>query len=596
MDSIFGNIEQILNNTTPQAPWRKVERVGQAGGFSSQHKPAMCEYEGKLFLTWANVTDNSFMWTTFDESDAGWQPIPGWCVLDGKKQAHTSALVVFNKVLYAIIPWQATDPTLNPQSGCDFLRYDGTTFNQCCTNTIPGPFSDNNEINEQSTSNPSLYVRDGKVRLMFLAAGDGRSVLETHSTMGASPPWARSHLKGLDESGNSGISAISSPEGDRSWICFKTHDGSSNLICHWEEEKISWSGNIVMGSGIHFITKNEAALSYFNTWVYAVWNVVDQTISISALSIPGTHDSCSSAWHDLPSPLNGWIRCQDMSITQQLNAGIRYFDIRASYKNIPARNRGEQVPLTAVHGDYVLGLSIEDVLGFFYAWLDTHPTEAVILQLKDDGKTTNSQYVSNDFYTLIQPNLAKYWLFAETIPTLDQIKGKIQLVRRVPVPNACRPKETFGIKVYNNWPQNAAGAINNPLINPGPIPASLWVEDNYTFDQNGSTALQEKKQNILDFLTKASGPLAPPTAPVWYIGYSSYVTDWNPFPPDSNFNYATENLGTVSMNQSLEEIINAKGGYNRPALVGTIVMNYPNWKSGTLIGSIIYTDSLNLST
>ncbi|KAH7207314.1 PLC-like phosphodiesterase [Fusarium oxysporum] len=326
--------------------------------------------------------------------------------------------------------------------------------------------------------------------------------------------------------------------------------------------------------------------------------LIDQNISISALSIPGTHDSCTSAWHDIPNPRNGMIRTQDMTITQQLNAGIRYFDIRASYKNIPARNRGEQVPLTAAHGDYVFPLSIEDVLGFFYTWLDTHPTEAVIVQLKADGGETKSQNVSNDFYTLIQSNLDKYWVVAETIPTLNQIKGKIQLVRRVPRPDACGPNEPFGINAFTNWPQNAAGAIDNPLINTTATPVSLWVEDNYSFDQNGPTALEKKKQNIADFLNKASDSSPQSGAPVWFIGYSSYVTDWNWSSgiPDSNFNYATENLGGTSMNQSLEEIINVKGGYKRHALVGTVVMDYPNWKSGTLIESIIYTNSLNLSS
>ncbi|KAL5594882.1 hypothetical protein FOVSG1_008571 [Fusarium oxysporum f. sp. vasinfectum] len=665
MDDIVSGLEHALTNTTPHAPWSQVEKVGQAGQFSTHHKPAMCEYKGKLFLTWATAADNTFSWTTFDESDDGWQSVPSWCVLKGKKQAHTSALVVFNKVLYAIIPWKATDSTISPQSGCDFLSYDGTTFNYCCswgptwcspitaiqhegvlhvvtyntydsdhfvwsyslpgTDTITGPFSDNIKINEQTTSNPALYVRDGSVRLMFLAAGTGRSVLETTLTMGDSPPWVRSDASGLNESGNSGISAISNPEGDRSWICFKTHDGSNNLICHWEKNKRSWSGNVPLGYGIPFITKNEAALCYFDTWVYAVWNtdngdnppifwsrrpikhmdpekwmgyLVDQNISISALSIPGTHDSCTSAWHDIPNPRNGMIRTQDMSITQQLNAGIRYFDIRASYKNIPARNRGQQVPLTAAHGDYVFPLSVEDVLGFFYTWLDTHPTEAVIVQLKADGGETKSQNVSNDFYTLIQSNLDKYWVVAETIPTLNQIKGKIQLVRRVPRPDACGPNEPFGINAFTNWPQNAAGAIDNPLINTTATPVSLWVEDNYSFDQNGPTALEKKKQNIADFLNKASDSSPQSGAPVWFIGYSSYVTDWNWSSgiPDSNFNYATENLGGTSMNQSLEEIINVKGGYKRHALVGTVVMDYPNWKSGTLIESIIYTNSLNLSS
>ncbi|KAF5962952.1 plc-like phosphodiesterase [Fusarium bulbicola] len=628
--------EQFIPATVAVAPWSEAKPIQlNPNNYGTDFKPAMCEFHGQPFLAWATAPSAwpaSFSYTTWLPSDDGWDSPSSTYIGLSRQQANTPVLVV-STMSYA---------------GCAIYSYDGSNFNFICDWDSRWSYnqSDNdhfiwaysevgttaitssagfsvNRIDQQTSSNPALLVRDGKVRLMFLSHNDDRTVLESTLAMGNAPTW--SDTVRLGESGNSGISATSSPTGHHAWICFKTHDGMRNLMCHWKEKKQAWTANIPLGPGPILDCRNEAALVYSKSWVYAVWIVyteghlmywsrrpiknldpeswmsclVNQNISIAALSIPGTHDSCTGAWHDVsPSLISNLVRCQDMSITQQLNAGIRYFDIRASYKNVPARNRGQQVPLVATHGKSVVSLLIEDVLGFFYAWLDTHQTEAFILQLKADGEETDSQCVSDDFYTLIQSNLAKYWVVAETTPTLDQIKGKIQLVRRVPVPNAWGPNKPFGINAYNNWPQDAAGAVNNPLINTGPTPPSLWVEDNYMFDDNESNALQKKKRYILDFLTRATAPLAAAATPVWYIEYSSYTTDFTvSYPvPDSNFNYATENLGGTSMNHSLEETIKSKGGCNRPKCVGTIVMDYPNWKSGTLIQSIIYTNSLNLRT
>ncbi|KAF5671932.1 plc-like phosphodiesterase [Fusarium denticulatum] len=560
---------EFNRTTVAAAPWSEAKPIQpNPNNYGTDFKPAMCEFHGKVFLIWATAPSPwpaSFYYTTWLPSDDGWDS-PSYEYLGlSRQQAYSPALVVFNDVLYAFVPWRSI-VTNNTDAGCAIYSYDGTKFN---------------------------FVCDWDSRWMGYNQSDNDHFIWAYSEVGTTTITSPAgfSINRIDQQTSSNPALL---------ICFKTHDGPGFILS----------------------CRNEAALVYSKSWVYAVWNVfteghlmywsrrpmkslnpeswmsclVNQNISISALSIPGTHDSCTSAWHGIPpSPLDSRVRCQDMSITQQLNAGIRYFDIRAGYLNVSARNKGDQCPLIAVHGEFPIGLFIKDALGFFYAWLDRHPTEAVILQLKADGKNTESQCVSDDFYTLVQSNLAKYWVVAETIPTLDQIKGKIQLVRRVPVPNAWGPNKPFGINAYNNWPQDAAGAVNNPLINSGPI-ASLWVEDNYSFDGYGYTALQKKKRYILDFLTRATAPLAAETAPVWYIGYSSYTTDLSLLHgvPDSNFNYATKNLDSTSMNHSLEEIIKSEGGYNRPKCVGTIVMDYPNWKSGTLIKSIIYTNSLEL--
>src|SRR5207302_8528829 len=45
--------------------------------------------------------------------------------------------------------------------------------------------------------------------------------------------------------------------------------------------------------------------------------------SIAGLSIPGTHDTGARF-----EPTPGTTKCQDLTVADQLSAGIRYFDIR----------------------------------------------------------------------------------------------------------------------------------------------------------------------------------------------------------------------------------------------------------------------------
>ncbi|KAG5768795.1 hypothetical protein H9Q72_003780 [Fusarium xylarioides] len=667
----------------PPVPWSQAEPLvpgpSIVNNVGTQFKPAMCEFQGKVFLAWATMpSDNSppsFSFTHWLPSDNGWTP-PTVVPLDTWKQCNTSTMVVFKGVLYLLVPYTSLNSS---DSACGIYRYNETTFeficnwfSQWCTAltaivhndilhvvgynqsdddhfvwTYSKPdttdigwisstmgFNGNLKINEQTSSNPALVFRDGHVRLMFLSHSDYRSVLEITLDMETQPPSWSSNVAVPGESGDSGISATSTPTGADAWICFKTHGGYNNLMCRWERKSNSWTSNQPMGDGMILWCENEAALLYSDSWVYAVWNsplhggsiywsrrpmkqtspqnwlgsLDDQSISIAALSIPGTHDSATSAWY---FPDLGLLRTQDMSITQQLNAGIRYLDLRLGYGHIQDTNGAEIKTFVAVHGNFTIDLTVQMIFTMLYEWLDAHPTEAIIAQMKADQDQVTSQTVSNSVNDLVMAN-KQYWALGETIPTLDQIKGKIQLIRRFPRPDAYNgTSTTFGINA-TSWPNNDQGDINDPLINPNSPPVSIAIEDHYCYDNDGDIALKKKKEMVIDFISRAvsswdasTEPNAP-TNPTWFIGYTSYVTrtagpDFSSFPnivkvADSNFNYATKALGgDTPLNEALENYIKSQGGPGVPAMVGTVVMDYPNWNSGTLIESIIWTNKLNTS-
>ncbi|MGQ0717893.1 MAG: phosphatidylinositol-specific phospholipase C [Pseudonocardiales bacterium] len=92
---------------------------------------------------------------------------------------------------------------------------------------------------------------------------------------------------------------------------------------------------------------------------------------VTTLSIPGTHNSCSV------DGLLGFGKTQNLDLVDQLNAGIRFLDIRLSHY---------QDNLFAHHDIIHMGKSYADVLAICASFLKQHPSEAVLMSVKDEGR------------------------------------------------------------------------------------------------------------------------------------------------------------------------------------------------------------------
>lgn len=114
----------------------------------------------------------------------------------------------------------------------------------------------------------------------------------------------------------------------------------------------------------------DLSLAHFPTWMA---NLPD-TANLTSLSIPGTHDTMT---HLVTSPV---FQCQNLDLPTQLDAGLRYFDIRARL----LANETEPV-LGIYHGSVATGYTLADVLLALFAFLDAHPGEGVIMRLKEEG-------------------------------------------------------------------------------------------------------------------------------------------------------------------------------------------------------------------
>lgn len=148
-------------------------------------------------------------------------------------------------------------------------------------------------------------------------------------------------------------------------------------------------------------------------------------LSLGDIVLPGSHDSATQyvqlAW---------FSKCQSLSVSEQLEAGTRYLDIR-----IGDAEKGSDYP-RLMHGfvnckTSALGdtLTLDALLGECYDFLTRHPTETVLFAVKHEYGDASAADVQKTLqgFTDLRPDL---WLLTDTIPSLGEARGKLVLLRR----------------------------------------------------------------------------------------------------------------------------------------------------------------------
>ncbi|WP_232539017.1 phosphatidylinositol-specific phospholipase C [Chryseobacterium sp. JV274] len=203
-------------------------------------------------------------------------------------------------------------------------------------------------------------------------------------------------------------------------------------------------------------TSNKASLLpiAMNSWMSGL----QDNISISKISIPGTHDS--GARVDAPV-VSGTAKTQDLSIAEQLNAGVRFLDIRC---------RHIDNSFTIHHGAIYQNLNFDDVLNACYTFLNSHPSETIIMSVKEEYDASNTtRSFEQTFDSYVQKNPSK-WDLGANIPALGAVRGKIKLLRRF------SSGTTKGINA-SPWADNTTFDINNSGV-------QLKVQDYYKVTNN----------------------------------------------------------------------------------------------------------------
>ena len=188
------------------------------------------------------------------------------------------------------------------------------------------------------------------------------------------------------------------------------------------------------------------------TWM----TVLDDNRKLSTISIPGTHDS--GARFDPPF-LSGTAKCQNLTLAEQLEAGIRYLDIRC---------RHIDNSFAIHHGAIYQNINFDDVRNACIDFLQNNPGETIIMSVKEEHTPdNNTQSFEATFDRYVQESSDRWYLNAE-VPTLRTVRGKIVLLRRF--------SGSQGIDA-TNWADNTTFDINTGQ-------AALKVQDQYVVPNN----------------------------------------------------------------------------------------------------------------
>ncbi len=195
---------------------------------------------------------------------------------------------------------------------------------------------------------------------------------------------------------------------------------------------------------------------------------INDNTSLTSLSIPGSHDS--GAFHSI-GDLAG--KCQDLSISDQLNAGARFFDIR-----LQQRNNG----LKVVHGIVDQDLDFYDTLNDFDSFLKKHPSEALIISIKKESNAVNTTATFDESLKSALSSHSSIWDLSGSIPeTIGKLRGKIFLISRY-------ENSTIGLPAYDGWLDPDSSTSNTFNIEK----SNLHVQDYYKLKN-----IEEKKSEIL---------------------------------------------------------------------------------------------------
>lgn len=197
-------------------------------------------------------------------------------------------------------------------------------------------------------------------------------------------------------------------------------------------------------------------------------------LHISELSIPGTHDTYSKIGHSWSA------HCQMMSLSAQLESGIRVLDIRLNV---------EDERLRTAHGSEVFYSYFEDVLAECIVFLGNHEKETILMHVAKnagDLATFVSLFKTKYMEKIYEESTTYYerWFWHQeesenpTNPTLGEVRGKIVLLQAFPAGSLyglnylaaeccdCTSGSTncdsdSTIKIQNSWKMSTNWSLSN---------------------------------------------------------------------------------------------------------------------------------------
>lgn len=213
------------------------------------------------------------------------------------------------------------------------------------------------------------------------------------------------------------------------------------------------------GGGYVFIDWNSVTTDSTN-WMS---NIPDNRY-IHELNIPGTHDSATQYVKNGSALIDIFVAaatCQDKSVQEQLNAGVRAFDFRVDESLNLCHGDGTYKFTAYSDSGKTTILTLQNALNTISSFLSSHSSETVLVSIKkEDGNTAT---VRTAVQNLLSSYTADTMYTGSTWPTIGNVRGKMVLVTRI---------SSLGQGIYYNVPDNTSSTMSINEV-------TVYTEDHY---------------------------------------------------------------------------------------------------------------------
>lgn len=289
--------------------------------------------------------------------------------------------------------------------------------------------------------------------------------------------------------------------------------------------------------------------------VYSSWMTgLPDTVKVCRVSIPGTHDSGTAG---VRFPMKHYARTQTLSISEQWDAGIRFFDVRPKLEN------GD---LKIYHGPANCHITFAEVLLSLKQKLAENPTEFCIVMTNSAGGGQTAVDMTMEMIRSMIP--AGMLAVFKADMTVDDIRGKILFIHR----NTPSTEVEIPGALVRGWLGNGSSRWGL-IVSASGKSSVLWAQDYFTGGGKGNY-LDSKWDKVTDMINEFA------TAPegVWCINHMSGYTG-------SSVSTNISRNAKITNARLLEYLADHKSP------IGIIPMDFP---SQELIDAIIRCNGLSL--
>ena len=226
------------------------------------------------------------------------------------------------------------------------------------------------------------------------------------------------------------------------------------------------------------------------------------SMPVCKVSIPGTHDSGTAG---VRFPMRHYACTQTMDLSEQWDAGIRFFDLR------PKLEGGK---LKIYHGPANCHITFEEALLILKEKLELSPTEFCIVMTNSAGGGQTAVDMTMELINSVIP-VGMLAVFKADMTVAD-IRGRILFIHRN---TPSRGVDALGV-VVRGWPGNGMSRKAR-MVSSDAKSAELWAQDYFTSGNNDKDAYLSSKWDNMYRVLRA---FRDANDGVWCINHASGYT------------------------------------------------------------------------